>query len=219
MLELRGPAAGRLLVDTPYNLYRVIDSVRVYNRPFRTKPNEDGRYDSLFVTSNRRRIGRNAVVYPLYQYDRNLLRYARQSETTLADWYADTLSGVIEVRLAWGMLQVLDPSSRSVLYGDAESGEIAGAVTDGFRFVVESFDPRDPTRGGERLPHDDSAIRTWTWRPWEEPHWYAEVKPVFATMQEVFAALGETPAPAPVSNSQSRYRSGTRPPRLNEPKR
>lgn len=219
MLELRSPDAGRLLVDKPYNLYRVIDSVRVYNRPFRTTPNEDGRYDSLFVTPNRRRIGRDGVVYPLYQYDRNLLRYARQTETTLADWYADTLSGVIEVRLAWGMLQVLDPSGRSVLYGDAESGEIAGEVTDGFRFVVESFDPSNATRGGERLPQDDSAIRTWTWRPWEEPHWYAEIKPVFATMQEVFAALGGASLPTPATNSATRYRSGTRPPKLNEPKR
>ncbi len=219
MLELRGPDAGRLLVDKPYNLYRVVDSVRVQNRPFRTEPNEDGRYDSLFVTTNRRRIGRNGVVYPVYQYDRNLLRFASQSETTLADWYADTLSGVIEVRLAWGMLQVLDPSQRSVLYGDAESGEIAGEVTDGFRFVVESFDPRDATRAGERLPRSDSSIRTWTWRPWEEPRWYADVKPVFATMQAVFAALGETRAPTTVLNSPSRYRSGTRPPKLNEPKR
>ncbi len=219
MLELRGPEAGRLLVDKPYNLYRVVDSVRVQNRPFRTKPNEDGRYDSLFVTTNRRRIGRNGIVYPLYQYDRNLLRYARQSETTLADWYADTLSGVIEVRLAWGMLHVLDPSGRSVLYGDAESGDVAGEVTDGFRFVVESFDPRDATRAGERLPHSDSAIRTWTPRPWEEPRWNAELKPVFATMQAVFATLGEAPPPAPVTNSAARYRSGTRPPRLNDPKR
>ena len=218
MLELRGRDAGRLLVDSPYNLYRVVDSVRVQNRPFRTAPNEDGRYDSLFVTSNRRRIGRNQIVYPAYQYDRSLLRHARQTETTLADWYADTLSGVIEIRLAWGMLHVLDPSSRNVLYGDAVSGDVAGETTDGFRFVAMSFDPREPTKLGERLPDSDSAIRTWVWQPWEEPRWYAELKPAFATMQAVFAALGEAPPPAPVTNSV-RYRSGTRPPRLNDPKR
>ena len=219
MLELRGPDAGWLLVDSPYNLYRVVDSVRVQNRPFRTEPNADGRYDSLFVTTNRRRIGRNGTVYPAYQYDRNLLRFARQLETTLADWYADTLNGVIEIRLGWGMLHVLDPSSRSVLYGDAESGEVAGEPTDGFRFVVQSFNPREPLNGGERLPRSDAQIETWSWRAWEEPRWHAEVKPVFATMQAVFAALGATRAATPVSNNQSRYRSGTRPPKLSEPKR
>jgi hypothetical protein len=219
MLELRGPDAARLLVDKPYNLYRMIGGVRWFNRPFRTLRNADGHYDSLLVVTNRRRIGRNGTVYPAYQYDRNLLRYAPQLETTLADWYADTLTGVIEIRLGWGMLHVLDPSSRSVLYGDAESGEVAGDSTDGFRFVVQSFNPQDPLNGGERLPYADTEIETWSWRAWEEPRWHADVKPVFATMQAVFAALGDTRAPPPVSNSQSRYRSGTRPPKLNEPKR
>lgn len=216
VLALCGPEASRLLVDSPYNLYRVVDPARVQNRPFHTVPNEDGRYDSLFVTSNRRRIGRNNVSYPAYEYDRNVLRFARQSETTLADWYADTLSGVIEIRLAWGMLHVLDPSSRRVLYGDAETGEVAGQATDGFRFVVQSFDPRHPSGTGERLPAGDAEVRTWTWRTWEEPRWYAEIKPVFETMQKVFDTLGGDRERPPVS-SERRYRSGTRPPRLNEP--
>lgn len=217
MLELRGPAAGRLLVDRPYNLYRMIGGVRWFNRPFRTVPNADGRYDSLLVVTNRRRIGRDGQVYPLHQYDRNLLRYAPQTETTLADWYADTVAGTIEVRLPWGMLHVLDPSSHSVLYGDAATGEVAGQTTDGFRFVVESFDPSGAATAGEHLPQSDAGVRTWRWNAWEEPRWYAEVKPVFATMQLLFAELGAAPPPA--TNSAARYRSGTRPPTLSEPKR
>ncbi len=215
MLELSGTENSRLLVDSSYNLYRVIDSVRVYNSPFRTEPNADGRYDSVRVTSNRRRIGRDGIVYPPYTYDRGLLRYAPQSATTLTDWYADTLTGVIEVRLPWGMLHVMDPSSHNVLFGDMETGRIAGAVTDGFRFVVQSFDPRDPASAGDRLPNADAAIRTWRWRAWEAPQWYAEVKPAFYTMQRAFAALL---APSATSSAAA-YRSGTRPPRLSEPKR
>lgn len=215
MLELNGTENSRLLVDSPYNLYRVIDSVRMYNRPFRTEPNADGRYDSVRVTSNRRRIGRNGIVYPAYTYDRGLLRYTPQSETTLSDWYADTLTGVIEVRLPWGMLHVMDPSSHNVLFGDAQTGEIAGAATDGFRFVVQSFDPRDPTRVGDRLPSADTGVPSWRWRAWEEPKWYAEVKPAYFAMQRAFAELLAPPA----VNSAAGYRSGTRPPRLNEPKR
>ena len=215
MLELRGAQRSRLLVDSPYNLYRKVGYARMYNRPFRTLPNADGRYDSLLVTSNRRRIGRNRVDYPAYTYDRGLLRHARQSETTLADWYADTLKGVIEIRLPWGMLHVMDPSSRFVLYGDSATGEVAGVVTDGFRFAVQSFDPRDG-RPGERLPAVDSPLTTWTWKTWELPRWYSEIKPSFAAMQQVFAdLLARQPVPTPSSG----YRSGTRPPRLNEPKR
>jgi hypothetical protein len=213
MLHLRGPQDSRLLVDKPYNLYRRVDSSVTLNRPLRTRPNEDGSYDSMFVTSNRRRIGRDGTSYPAYRYDRGLLRFARQSETTLADWYADRTNGVIEVRIPWGMLHVLDPSSRSVLFGDARNGNVAGAPTDGFRFVVQSFDPADPGRLHRPLPQGDPP--TWTWKTWETPQWYAEIKPVFASMRDVFAAILATPVDAQTTN----YRSGNRAAKPSEPKR
>jgi hypothetical protein len=216
MLDLRGPDDSRLLVDSPYNLYRMLDTNRVYNRPFRTKPNADGVYDSVRVTSNRRRLGRDGRMYPPYTYDRGLLRHARQSETTLSDWFADTLTGVIEIRLPWGMLHVVDPSSRMVLYGDSATGEIAGKQTDGFRFVVRSYDPRDPQSSGEQLPNGDAPIPTWRWAGWEKARWHAEIKPVFETMQRTFAALLQLPVPTVGAEN---YGNGTRPPKLREPKR
>jgi hypothetical protein len=215
VLDLRGPANSRLLVDPPYNLYRIVDGYRIYNRPFRSQPNEDGQYDSIRVAPNRRRIGRNNVDYPAYTYDRGLLVHALQSQTTLADWYADSTSGIIEIRLAWGMLHVTDPSSRTVLHGDAETGEVAGVETDGFRFVVQSFDPRTPRGSGERLPNAEAAVPTWTWQMWEEPRWHAEIKPAFETMRQTFAELLGLPAAVEATDQ----RSGTRPPRLREPKR
>lgn len=214
MLQLRGADDGRLLVDKAYNLYRRVDSSVTLNRPLRTIPNEDGRYDSMFVTSNRRRIGRDGTAYPAYRYDRGRLVHSRQQETTLADWYADTTSGVIEVRLPWGLLHVLDPSSRSVLYGDARSGNVAGVPSDGFRFVVESFDPADPVASRRRLP--DGEPPAWTWSPWETPRWYPEIKPAFASMRDTFAALLAAPHP---SAGAAAYRNGKRADRPREPKR
>jgi hypothetical protein len=165
----------------------------MYNRPFRSAANADGRYDTLFVVTNRRRIGRDGTVYPERGYDRNLLLHARQSETTLADWYADSTSGTIEIRIPWGMLHVLDPSSRQVLRGlngDARRGTPAGVATDGFRFVVESYDPSAPASGrGERLPRGSALPALWTWRTWETPRWYEEVKPLFEAMRETFGKL------------------------------
>jgi hypothetical protein len=160
VLDLRGPAGSRLLVDSPYNLYRRVPIVgsrpaatmQIYTDRSAASPNADGRYDSLFVVTNRRRIGRDGTVFPEQGYDRNLLVHARQQETTLADWYADTARGAIEVRIPWGMLHVLDPSGRSVLQAAPGSREIEGVETPGFRFVVQSYDPARPTAGGDRLP-------------------------------------------------------------------
>ena len=204
VLDLAGPSKTRLLVDAPYNLYRAVPirgtrplvTQSVYKRPFRTRANSDGRYDTLWVTPNRRTIGRDGTVFPAQRLERNLLRHAREQETTLADWFADTLSGTIEVRIPWGMLHVTDPSSRQVLFGVSGRRDPATRTTEGFRFVVQSVDART-LAGGEILPLPvaGSTVEVppvWSWPTWETPRWYAERKPLFRAMQETFAAIPET---------------------------
>ena len=206
VLDIAGPGATQLLVDHPYNPYRAVTipgskpvAVQyVYNPPYRTVANDAGRWDSLVVVPNRRRIGRDGQLYPAVSYNRNRLTFAREQENSLADWYAGS-TGVIEVRLPWGMLQLVDPSSRSVLFGNTGTEKVAGAHTDGFRFVVESYDPAVPGAGADHLPRGapPSAFATpplWTWPAWEAPRWHAEVKPLFAAMQRAFAGIPEHPA-------------------------
>jgi hypothetical protein len=163
-------------------------AVQVYNRPFTSQKHDDLRWDSLRVEANRVRVGRDGTVYPPVTYERNKLRFARQSETTLADWYADPATGIIEVRIAWGMLHVMDPSSRWVLHGTQGDGRLpGGTLTDGFRFVVQSYDPRSPGGGGDLLGCGDPL--RWSWAPWEEPAWHEEVKPLFGAMRDVFRSI------------------------------
>ena len=206
VVDLHGPEGSHVLVDHPYNLYRdepIIGSKplaveQIYNRPFRSLANTAGRYDSMVVITNRRRIGRDGRVYPARGVDRGRLLFARQQETSLADWYADARTGTIEMRIPWGMLNVIDPSSRLVLHG-SNNGDVAGMTTDGFRFVVESYDPDRPTAGGDRLPNAAGArswgpVPPWSWRSWDEPRWYEELKPQFETMRRVFGDIPNAPA-------------------------
>jgi hypothetical protein len=97
------------------------------------------------------------------------------------------------------MLQLVDPSTRSVLFGNTSAGKVSGATTDGFRFVVESYDPSNPRSAGDKLPRAAGTSNfgeppTWTWAPWEAPQWYAQVKPLFAAMQRTFAGIPEHPS-------------------------
>ena len=204
-MDLAGPTSSQVLVDHPYNLYRPVTipgskplAVQyLLNAPFRTVANDAGKWDSLVVVTNRRRIGRDGRIFPPIGYDRNRLLYARQTDNSLADWYANAARGIIEIRLPWGMLQMVDPSSRSALYGNPSTGKVAAATTDGFRFVVESYDPSTHSPG-ETLPRSMATLRasdlpTWTWPTWEVPQWHAEVKPLFAAMQKAFVSIPEHP--------------------------
>jgi len=193
VIDLDRPDAARVLVDQPYNLYqhlpirgaRPAATQSVYNRPFRTRANDDGRYDTLWVTPNRRTIGRDGRVFDALRIERNLLVHARQQETTLSDWYADTATGTIELRIPWGLLHVLDPSSRHVLFGTPSAHDPAGRTTDGFRFVVRSL--ARSGGAGETLPL--GIPPTWQWPTWETPRWHAERKPLFEAMRDAFRAI------------------------------
>lgn len=198
LLDLAGPDRARLLVDSPYNLYRfepIIGSrplamQSVYNRPFRSLPNDDSRFDTLWVTPNRRTIGRDGTVFDARRIERNLLLHARQQETTLADWYADPETRTIEIRLPWGLLHVTDPSSRQVLSG-VNGSDPAHVTTEGFRFVVRSLDPVGASaRRRDMLPREGSAF--WSWQTWEEPRWHAERKPAFEAMKQAFRAIPDS---------------------------
>ncbi len=202
VIDLRGVAQSQVLIDHPYNPYKPVtipgskpQAIQyVYNADVRTVANDLAQWDSLVVVPNRRRIGPDGRIYPALSYNRNRLLYSRESDNSLADWYADPANGVIEVRIPWGMLQVVDPSTRSVLAGNTPDGYVSGSATDGFRFVVESYDPAKPSAGGDTLPRGAGAARfadipTWTWPTWEVPQWHAEVKPLFAAMQRAFGAI------------------------------
>ena len=202
VVDLTGPNDSQLLIDRPYNLYRNVPllgadpprAMPVYNRPWESVAHDDLRWDTLRVETNRARVGRDGTVYPAITSERNRLRHDRQTDSSLADWFADPATGTIEIRLGWGMLHVLDPSSRLVLRGMDAGGRPAGVTTDGFKFVAASYDPADPLRGGSRLGCG-SGIEpfTYRWQPWETPAWYQERKPLFESMRTTFQGLAPVP--------------------------
>ena len=91
--------------------------------------------------------------------NRGRLRYGRAAASSLVDWYLDRDAGLIEVRLAWGLLNVTDPSSRRVLRRIAPPDRFETTVTTGFRFAVAAV-----ARG-------DGAARAWlpAWAQWWAP--------------------------------------------------
>jgi len=206
VVDLRGVVGSQVLVDHPYNPYRPVaipgskpQAIQyVYNTNVRPVANSLAEWDSLVVVPNRRRIGPDGKIYPAISYNRNRLLHSRESDNSLADWFADPASGVIEVRIPWGMLQVVDPSTRSVLTGNTPDGFISSSATEGFRFVVESYDPSKPGVAGDVLPRGAGATRfgdipTWTWPTWEVPQWHSEIKPLFGAMQRAFGSIPDHP--------------------------
>jgi tetratricopeptide (TPR) repeat protein len=238
-------AGVRVLADPPVNPYRLVevgqgtraraggfpDPARApggyfegrveqrYNVPYVSVPNADGRYDSLRVVSNRRRVGRDSTEYLAAGYDRGLLRGG-----SAPDGFWERDGGTLEVRVPWLLINVTDPSSRSVLAGIAAGVEAVGHTADG-RVVLANGDVVAPDSLVGKLRTEQvadigvvaalqHADGTWTsfpaaggeaarftWPGWEEDgvRWRARRRPVFQVMQETWAGLDPFAAAARVA--------------------
>ena len=148
---------------------------------------------------NRTRFGRDGTFFPAQTWERGLLRFGRESQSTLSDWFYDSRAGVIEIRLAWGLLNVTDPSSGTVLDdGLARVGPFGTAHTDGFRIgVVTRLEGSGEVVGSlprldERAHWRRADFSTWQWEGWDEPVYHALLKPVYDSMKAVWGRSEES---------------------------
>lgn len=200
LARFRDTSDAQLTIVPEYNPYlpaaalRAGDDLgRFYRRPATIVDRFDGRFDSLFTIVNRTRFGRDGTFFPARGYNRGRLQFGTEQSSSLADWYYDQAAGLLELRLPWGLLQVTDPSTGTVLYEQGrppETARFGTARTDGFRFglIVRSADGSIlrtlPARQGGRWRSD--AFSLWRWPDWTEPRWHARLKPVYDSLQALW---------------------------------
>jgi hypothetical protein len=188
-LDLRDTSDAQLLVAATYNPFlgprpgmRPTDLDDLYDdHATLDAVRDDARFDSLFVTTNRFRVARDGRQFAARGVNRGRLRYGRATGSgggsTLADWFVDRAAGLVELRLPWNLLNVTDPSSRTVLARVTPTGPFGTQVTDGFRFELVGLGPDG------RVVVGPSATPTFTWPTWEQPRWHERLKPAYAAMQ------------------------------------
>lgn len=213
LVEVGGGARGldglRTEIATPpRGLFHARQEQR-FNLPFYTERNDDGRYDSLRVIVNRRRFTRDSTEYLAIGYDRGVLP---QGPPPDGFWQRSADGSALEVRIPWLLVNVTDPSSRSVLQGPGESNtrdarmgpdgrwrlkpgvsawpdSVFGAFgterIDGIGIVVA-------VRGGARdrvVPRAGFPVRRYEWRGWETPRYVERLRPVYHEIRALYDRL------------------------------
>ncbi|MBW8772964.1 MAG: hypothetical protein JF590_06720 [Gemmatimonadetes bacterium] len=200
LLDLAGPDSGRMRITPDYTPYQPLptaadlgdDHSVFYHRPAASRAREDGVWAPMEVISNRARFGRDGTFFPARGSDRGVLRYGTEAASTLSDWWYDQASGMIEVRIPWGMLNVTDPSTRTVLHDSTGVGDFGVTTTDGIVVGAVRYrrgtHPR-PLATTPTLSNSwtRSQFHPWLWPMWEEPVYHERLKPLFEAMREVWA--------------------------------
>lgn len=194
-----------LLVDPPQNQYRVLFQDvqteetrteaamvgrqppgtfqgRVYQAPnttFLSERNDDGYYEPLRVVTNRLRFGRDGTEYPAVGYNRGILREGAPPDGC---WERIPEEGILEIRIPWILLNITDPSSHQVLYGEMGTVKVQDiGIVVAMQHGGEWIDMPEIGRG-------ETAAR-FMWNGWEEPDWSSRKRPVYSLLQEVFSHL------------------------------
>jgi hypothetical protein len=202
LIDLQSPADAEIRILPEYNPYGTApdttqdDIGRFYHRPVTIEDRRDGVFDSLYVGVNRARYGRDGTFYPARGVNRGRLQFGTDSASTLSDWYYDEWSGMLQIRIPWGLLNVTDPSTRTILY-ETTAGESFGTVTAaGFRIGVLTYrdGPKRALVGA--LPQAErgstwtrEAFRSWEWKGWQFPTWHSRLKPVYDAMRNEWGRM------------------------------
>jgi hypothetical protein len=180
------------------------DFGRFSRRPVMPRNRDDGRFDSMFVVTNRARFGRDGRYYPAQRYERGRLRYGAESSSTLADWYFEERAGLIELRIPWDLINVTDPSTRTLLADDRTEGHFGTATADAFHLGALIYRKgSQPQVVGAAPPLQQGrwtagGFNAWRWQGWTTPRFHAGLKPVFDSLKLLWqeAPAGEPARPA-----------------------
>ena len=118
-----------------------------------------------------------------------------------SDWYLDEQAGLLQLRIPWDLLNVTDPSSRTLLMDTATKGVFGTAVAADFHAGVVLYVKTGQGGVVGALPKLDGktwqagAFTPWRWKGWTEPRYHSRLKPVYDSLKALWA---EPPSTAPV---------------------
>ncbi len=193
MVEIRGPGKSGILVDEPYSVYT--DYFRSKIPGYASQANDNGAYIEQKLLANRKRETLLGESVPEVLLNRSGLVWGSaapggEDYTSLADICPGAEGKSIELRLPWALLNVTDPSSKSVLADRPETPGIDIERTSGFRFYLAAVNngavnPRiiDTFPDGLRKP------LFYSWDAWETPEYTSRLKAGAELVREAFTSI------------------------------
>ncbi len=223
LVQLTGASSSRILIAENYNpngrvryAGRIGEARLLRKRGMRVAPEDSVSFQEFIVETNQPRFARDGRYFQPLDYNRSALPFgsgdrASQRFSSHALWYADPEKGLIELRIPWGLLLMMDPSRLQAFAGTDEK-EYSGVPgqwlpksrrTRGIAVAVFALRRTETPQGAElgvtsALPplsgsevEGEPAI--YTWQGWNR----VEVRPYFKlsyyALQKIFGEIQGQP--------------------------
>lgn len=189
VLKIHGQDDSRLLVDAYYDnyyfRYGVLTNLIEKNNKFHSK--NSGIFNPIRLTLEKGFVlPEDKTVIPFTGYETGLLLYGISDPNhvdynSLSDFYYE--DGHLEVRIAWQLLNVMDPSNRIVIDDMHDRGKVSQIEVNGFNIGMELVKADSPTGT------QDLMMKEYTWDKWDQPTYHERLKKSYYIVQEGFKKL------------------------------
>jgi hypothetical protein len=201
VIHLAGKDRSRMLVSNAYD-----KNLNADTRTVRPEASDQGAWVMMQYRTNARRISKDGKrFFPSRVATMSRLRFGsldrhHPEHNSLADFFFAGAS--IELRVPWGLMNITDPSSKTVLWMDKDG---ATRKTNGIGIVALSYKPEEngftarstggPSNHTNCLPTDLAAarIKTYSWDTWDTPIYHTYLKESYYSYQKVLRSIPEDP--------------------------
>ena len=209
LLRLEGSEDGHLAVSESYNPWGEVtppgrpELVRIQPRRNLEPSLGPQGFQDMVIEANRPRYARDGTEFAPITFNRSVLPFGTADPgstrySSHAAWHLDRTRGMVEVRIPWGLLLVLDPTDRRVFSGMDGEGRPLASVSPGIAVSVLVLDraaPADdpgphppldafPAPGNEGVQRGAPAV--YTWEPWDRVRYRPYFKPGYHALRELW---------------------------------
>jgi tetratricopeptide (TPR) repeat protein len=153
-------------------------------------------FEDILTEANQRRYDREGRLFPPIFTNRSPLRQGTVDPSdpahfSIAAWHAGAEEKMIEMRIPWGLLYVMDPSSRTVFDGTDRKGNPLGTETKGVSIAaVEIVEEGGSYRLAGSLPAaaggSIASPPLYSWEKWDYRRYTERLKPAYYALRDAF---------------------------------
>lgn len=187
LISIDGRDNSRILVDAYYDSFYYIygKQLEMINSNKNYEIKNSGIYNKQYLCLNKEIfLPEDKVTIPFSKHETGLLKYGNGNPNStdynsLADFIMK--DSKIEIRIPWQLLNVMDPSTKSIMEDFYKEGIKSKQVNS---FYVEGILIKDGKIEGRVEPGE------FTWEPWDIPTYHERLKPSYFILKGAFKNIG-----------------------------
>lgn len=186
IVRINAPRHAEILTDAPYSVYTDVLSGHI--PVYASKENRAGLFVPQLLIANREKVTIFGDTIAKKIFNRSLLQFGNSADPRYsnANWYWNDHTKILELRLDWHLLNVSDPSSRSVLDDHPGTPAIEYVGTSGFYIEAYITDKNNKSVAADEKPEFKYFYK---WNTWEVPKYSTRLKPIYDTLSMLFASM------------------------------